>query len=116
MKPPREFNVRKLLVATVGLAAVSYVGCTEESPVANLMAPPPTGNLVPPPDASVDMKADMTPPLPPPTGNLVPPPPMDGGDARDGGDGSADGSGDGSGDGATDRMDLGDAVKADGKE
>lgn len=101
MQRPRQVHAKKLLVASIGVAAVSYVACnnnTAHSPPGNLMAPaadagPPTsGNLVaptvtpegppPPPTTSATGIATGTaPPLttgsgrPPPTsGNLVPPP------------------------------------------
>lgn len=86
---------RKLLVASAGVAAVSYVvACHNEPPqtTGNLMAPDPTaepsasppssappdivGNLVAPPPFE---RADAAPPQPHPsrmtTGNLMPPPP-----------------------------------------
>jgi len=94
MKP----NKKKLLVATVGLAAINYVGCSssndpgsddgsadasvtdaatqEDSMISS-------GNLVGPipDDASVeDAAEEMI-----SSGNLVPPPPEDAGDAGDGG-------------------------------
>jgi hypothetical protein len=50
--PRRPLVGRKLLVASLGVAAVSYAGCHNE-PVANLTAPPsvlePVGNLPAPP-------------------------------------------------------------------
>lgn len=92
-------RARKLLVASVGVAAISYVACSTETS-GNLMAPydsdagsrrrhrrrqadaPPTsGNLMPPPPA--DAAADATDAsdagadtgVPPTSGNLMPPPP-----------------------------------------
>jgi len=66
---------RRLLVASLGVAAVSYVGCKES--VTNM----PPGNLVAPPPASTDAAAVPVPapapsdvPMHPP-GNLMPPPP-----------------------------------------
>ena len=53
--PPRKMAPRKLLVATIGLCTVSYIGCgdTSSRPPGNLMAPQPTeappGNLMAPP-------------------------------------------------------------------
>jgi hypothetical protein len=97
--PPRKYG-RKLLVATVGLATVSYVvACgstvTEEPTVdagadtrndvtsGNLVAPdtgtpPPdvtSGNLVPPDTAAMEDTAttDSAPPFDVSSGNLVPP-------------------------------------------
>jgi hypothetical protein len=64
---------RKLLVATVGVAAVSYVACSNNSRVEV------TGNLVPPPqedaasDASSDAAQDSGPVMEV-VGNLVAPP------------------------------------------
>jgi len=48
----RKGTGRKLLVATLGVGAVSYVACG--GVVANLMAPPQDGGA----DASVDTAAD----------------------------------------------------------
>ena len=50
----RKRTGRKLLVATLGVAAVSYVACT--SSVANLMAPPQDGGA----DTAADTSADST--------------------------------------------------------
>ncbi len=95
---------RKLLAASVGVAAVSYVvvACRTEPPqvTGNLMAPvepttapsrppppePPVGNLMPPeepnepiepirPDAGADAGRLHKPFPEPPVGNLMPPPP-----------------------------------------
>jgi hypothetical protein len=56
---------RKLLVASLGVAALSYVGCGNG---------PITGNLIAPPgDAATDAATDA----PPSVGNLVAPPPAD---------------------------------------
>jgi hypothetical protein len=64
---------RKLLVASVGVAAVSYVACGGENAVANLMIIPADGGK---PDATADATKDQTPP--PPNwdviANLIPPP------------------------------------------
>ena len=85
----------KLLVATLGLCTVSYVGCGNSHPPGNLMQTPPTptehppGNLMAPPDEhlSTEPTAQPTaqptalptvepkPPLDHPPGNLMPPPP-----------------------------------------
>lgn len=87
---------RKLLVASVGVAAISYVACTTTQTSGNLMAPEvdasaeedaqpdalvTSGNLMPPPEADARADAPVT------SGNLMPPPPVD---AGDGGDASAD--------------------------
>lgn len=88
----------KLLVATVGLATVTYAGCGNSHPPGNLMAPPdptteefPPGNLMAPPDRSAPVEPTATiaipasgapsstvvPVLPTemPHGNLMAPPP-----------------------------------------
>jgi len=87
---------RKLLVASVGVAAISYVACTTTQTSGNLMAPetdaaadaepdaPVTsGNLMPPPPVDAGPDAPVT------SGNLMPPPPVDGGDT-DASDASGD--------------------------
>ena len=104
MDPSRKLRARKLLVASVGVAAISYVACSTETS-GNLMAPydsdagadagtadgkadaPPTsGNLMPPPpaDAAADATdasdADADTGVPPTSGNLMPPPPADASD------------------------------------
>lgn len=72
---PRFRPGRKLLVASLGVAAISYVACGTETTSGNL-APPPTdggkdvaadvieemisGNLAPPPDAGPDADAGAT--------------------------------------------------------
>jgi hypothetical protein len=88
MSDRKELKGRKLLIASVGLATMSYVGC-------KLTDGSTTGNLLPPPDAAPsDLRAEASPPPLPPTGNLVPPPPTDakdiGHDASDGRDGAGD--------------------------
>lgn len=82
--PVRKTNPRKLLIASVGVATVNYLGsCTSKSggpTVANLMAVPAGGVI----DAGRDGAAEAGPaptttvPMPPPTvANLVAaPPPM----------------------------------------
>jgi hypothetical protein len=79
---PRRRIARKLLVASLGVAAVSYaVGC-EKQPVGNLARPAadataqPSGTLTPPPPIDTGSP-------PPVVGNLMPPPPPppDAGDA-----------------------------------
>lgn len=59
--PVRHVTGRKLLIASIGVAAVSYVACTSGS----------SGNLMPPQgiDASTDARADA----PATSGNLMPP-------------------------------------------
>jgi hypothetical protein len=88
----RKLIGRKLLVASAGLATVSYVGCKSVMTT--------SGNLMPPLDAAADVY------VPPPTiGNLMPPPPVDAAldaaldgagvdGARDGEDAGEDASGD----------------------
>ena len=93
----RVLTSRKLLLATVGLATISYVACTDGSTSGNLMATP-----------LRDSAADREPP--PTSGNLMPAPfdssmpdaPTDTGagqdaapDASDAGMGDADAKADG---------------------
>ena len=64
---------RKLLVASVGVATVSYValtGCKETPISGNLPAPPP-------PDAGSPRERPPPPDTPPVVGNLPAPPPID---------------------------------------
>lgn len=100
--PPKQLTGRKLLVASVGLATVSYVGCVGQT----------SGNLVPPPDgwqgddpavdAATRMAPDAARDLPPlPMGNLLPPPIRDA-SPDPGSEAGADAAGDGPGDGAHD--------------
>jgi hypothetical protein len=82
---------RKLLVASLGVAAISYVACTtsQTSPDggsdadaaadANADGPVTSGNLMPPPPVDAAADAQVT------SGNLMPPPPVDAGN-----DGSTD--------------------------
>jgi hypothetical protein len=86
---------RKLLVASLGVAAISYVACTTSQPSldggsgadaaadAKADGPVTSGNLMPPPPVDAAADAPVT------SGNLMPPPPVDGGD-----DGSTDGGAD----------------------
>ena len=76
---PRRRLAKKLLVASVGVAAVSYVVACNKQPVGNLAMPaadaadmPAVGNLMAPPPPPID--AAPTPRDIPP-GNLMPPPP-----------------------------------------
>ena len=86
---PRRRVPKKLLIASVGVAAVSYVACNkpEAQPVGNLMPAPqmdaealvPPGNLMPPPaqpDAQTTAAGSATADAPShvPPGNLMPPP------------------------------------------
>lgn len=65
MSQPRVLKSRKILIASIGVATVTYA-CGPQ-PV-----PPTSGNLVPPP------KVDSGVVNPPPTsGNLVPPPSLE---------------------------------------
>ncbi len=74
MLKPRFRPGRKLLIASLGVAAISYVACGTETTSGNL-APPPgdagnkdvaadaideqvSGNLAPPPDAGPDTSTD----------------------------------------------------------
>jgi hypothetical protein len=95
----RRTRGRKLLVATAGLATISYVACKKDPPVGNLPAPMPeptempVGNLpapmpeptetaAPEPSTSASAAATIaTPPEPPdeperPVGNLPAPMPV----------------------------------------
>jgi hypothetical protein len=86
--PPRRLVGKKLLVASLGVAALSYVGVAESPLSDNLVSPadtdllprpiphpPPTsGNLMPPPD-TLPRPRPIPIPIPPPTsGNLMAPP------------------------------------------
>lgn len=65
--PPRPQGT-KLLVATLGLATVSYVGCGNSHPPGNLQTPPeeptvhehPPGNLMAPPDTDIPTPPSAT--------------------------------------------------------
>lgn len=65
--PPRPQGT-KLLVATLGLATVSYVGCGNSHPPGNLQRPPeeptvhehPPGNLMAPPDTDIPTPPSAT--------------------------------------------------------
>lgn len=108
----RTLLARKLLVASLGVATVSYVGCADSSsntgdggnaaqgPDGNLMAPPPdaqddvttgpVGNLMapPPPDATDAPSEPADAPFDVffgPEGNLMAPPPDAADDAPEGG-------------------------------
>src|SRR6187401_2784227 len=50
MRPPRRLTTRKLLVASLGVAAISYLGCGSNQP----QEPPVSGNLMPPPPPPMD--------------------------------------------------------------
>jgi hypothetical protein len=56
----RKGKGRKLLVASLGVAAVSYVACGGGGTVANLMAPPQDGSADQTGDAPQDRTADGT--------------------------------------------------------
>jgi len=84
MPAPRRLQSRKLLVASLGVAAVSYVGCVERPQTSgNLMAPPTQDAGAAPEQGAavaVPVPSASTPPERPPTsGNLMPPPPVDAG-------------------------------------
>jgi hypothetical protein len=63
---------RKLLVASLGVAAVSYVACGDKGTVANLVPPPQDGAVDAPKDSPTDAPMEGI------VANLVPPP-ADGG-------------------------------------
>jgi hypothetical protein len=91
----KRFVTKKLLVASIGVATVSYVACSNTETSGNLAAPPGS-------DAASDAPTDAffgaeT------SGNLVAPPPPDA---------SADAAKDGAADGAPDAP-IGDATVAD---
>jgi hypothetical protein len=81
----RKRRGRKLLVASLGVAAVSYVGCGDnDSTVANLVAPPGVGGtMMQGKDASNDMGSLLD-----VVANLVAPPGDSAVDARGPRDGS----------------------------
>jgi hypothetical protein len=81
---PRFRPGRKLLVASLGVAAISYVACGTTAT---------SGNLAPPPDAAADAVDDQI------SGNLAPPPDA-GSDATT--DGGADATTDAGADAAQD--------------
>jgi hypothetical protein len=74
--PPRKIG-RKLLVASLGVAAVNYAyGCSNTGTVANLAPPPQDGAADAPKDAPQDAPMEAI------VANLAPPPPdggLDGG-------------------------------------
>ncbi len=67
----------KLLIATIGLATVSYVGCGgPDHPPGNLMVTPePIETAVPDGSATALPSGETPPPTEMPPGNLMPPPP-----------------------------------------
>ena len=89
MLKPRFRPGRKLLVASLGVAAISYVACGTETTSGNLAPPPGDGGkdavVDVSNDAIIDVAADMT------SGNLAPPPDA-GPDANDGGITLSDGA------------------------
>lgn len=95
----KRFVTKKLLVASIGVATVSYVACSNTETYGNLVAPPGS-------DAASDAPADAISDVffgAETSGNLVAPPPPDA---------STDAAKDGAADGATDAP-LGDAAVAD---
>lgn len=88
-------KARKLLVASIGIATVSYIGC------ADTFGDPPTSGNLPAPrcpeecqvaDAGDAGDAHFDTGIPPTSGNLPAPPPMDGGnDASDASHDASDG-------------------------
>ena len=80
---PMDRRRRKLLSASVGVAAVSYVlgaACGGET-TGSSSGNPTSGNLPAPPPTVIRDAADEQ--LPPVSGNLPAPPPMDAGDGGD---------------------------------
>src|SRR5262249_49722647 len=74
---PHRLTSRKLLVASVGVAAISYVGCSTNPPASGNLMPP-----QPPPDAGESPVVTVPSENPPVSGNLMPPPPQDAGAAQ----------------------------------
>jgi hypothetical protein len=54
----RKRKGKKLLVASLGVAAVSYVACGGGTPVANLMPPPQDSGADSAPDMAADTASD----------------------------------------------------------
>lgn len=81
--PPRVFKGRKLLIASIGVAAVTYA-CNKEQPrpepVGNLMAPMPMDSGAPAPTTDSADSGNAGPTklndIGVTSGNLVAPPPM----------------------------------------
>ena len=79
MRSPKRAHGRKLLIASIGVATVSYLGCTSDS------NPPVSGNLMPPDagqggqnstvSSSSSVSSSASSGMPPTSGNLVPPMP-----------------------------------------
>ncbi len=71
----RKLIGKKLLIASLGVAAINYAACSSSGTT--------SGNLLPPPeDAARDSVGDATPidvnpDVPVTSGNLMPPPPVD---------------------------------------
>lgn len=74
MTTTRKRPGKPLLLATIGLATLSYAsaqGCGDDEPTGS-------GNLLPPPqDAGLDASKDSGPPILLDSGNLLAPPPQD---------------------------------------
>jgi hypothetical protein len=86
----RILTTKKLLVASIGVATVTYVACSSTSGTSgNLVAPPPG-------DGAADVQPDN---FIIGSGNLVAPPPPDGGDADAPSDAPADAPSDAPGEG-----------------
>lgn len=66
----RRTRGRKLLVATAGLATITYVACKKDPPVGNLPAPMPEPTEMP----VGNLPAPMPDPMPEPTETAVPEP------------------------------------------
>src|SRR3954467_3750028 len=78
MPPPRRLTGKKLLVASLGVAAISYLGCEGKRPP----EPPTSGNLMapqPPESSQVQPGVPTGTDGPPTSGNLMPPKPLDAG-------------------------------------
>lgn len=90
MSSPKPRLGRKLLVASVGVAAISYVACSSDGNDVG------SGNLAPPPDTGM-VEDTAVPPMEIGSGNLAPPPDSATADTT-ATDSSSDGTTDGSSD------------------
>lgn len=86
--PPRRRHLgRKLLIAAVGVATISYVACNSTTTSGNLVAPPEDAQVDSGTDASADAPdtaaADVALDRMAMSGNLIAPPPDAGPDGAD---------------------------------
>ncbi len=59
MSKPSKVQTRKLLVAAVGVASVSYVACTSSTTSGNLVPPPGDASMDAAPDTANEAAADI---------------------------------------------------------